>query len=246
MLEDAIRYQTQGEDWLKRVAIGGVVAFLSFFFIPLFTLQGYMLEVMRRVLGGQRDNPPAWDELDLVDITVDGLKHFVVIVPYIFVVLLLAGIPAGLLFLVGAVGDISILVVFGTLVGGLCYLVGIIAAAVVIPVATGNFVRKDSIAAGFDIGVLRTLVTNRAMLKAVLIGIAINVIGNAVTTMLLFTIVGILAFPFVTFVIQSALFYVWARGFAEAYEQEFGEPPLTAVTTTDDDTSVDSPSEEPV
>jgi len=246
MLEDAFRYQTQGDDWLKRVAIGGVVAFLSFFIIPAFTLQGYMLEVMRRVMGGRVEDPPAWDSLDLVETTIDGLRHMVVIVPYALVVLLLAGLPIVALVTIGVLTGSNSLWVLGGLLGVLLYLVGLLAIAVVAPIATANFVRNDSIAAGFDISVIRRLATNKTMLTAVLLGVAINIIGNAVTTALLFTVVGILAFPFIQFVVQSALFYVWARGFADAYEEEYGEPPLTATAETDTDDTAGSPTEEPI
>lgn len=252
MLEDSIRYQTQGEDWLKRVGIGGGVVFVGLFLgillfplVLLLTLQGYMLEVMRRVLAGDTENPPEWGELDLVETTIDGLRHYGVIIPYTLVALLLAGIPFGGLFLIGALAGIDLLVILAWLVGGLLYFVAIIAAAVVIPVATGNFVRKDSIAAGFDLGVLRTLVTNRTMLKAVLIAFGVNIIASAVGSALGFTIIGLLAVPWVQFVFQSAVFYVWADGFADAYEEEYGEPPLAGTTEsgTDDPTS---PAEEPV
>ncbi|WP_434530402.1 hypothetical protein ACODNH_13125 [Haloarcula sp. NS06] len=53
MIEDALRYQTQGDDWAKRIGLGGVVLFFGFLIVPLFTFQGYMLEVMRRVLRGR-------------------------------------------------------------------------------------------------------------------------------------------------------------------------------------------------
>jgi hypothetical protein len=237
MLEDALRYQTQGEDWVQRVGIGGVVSFLTFLLIPAFTLQGYMLEVMRRVMRGEIENPPEWGDVDIVDITVDGLRHFVVIVPYMLGLLLLTGIPFGIFAVVGVVADSGIMLFLGLAVGGLLYLVGLVAMAITVPVATANFVREDSITAGFDVGVLRTLVTNRTMLKAVGFGVIVNLVGNALSTVLLFTFVGILALPFVQFAVQSALFYIWATGFADAYEAEFGDRP---VPTTDASESEDA------
>lgn len=237
MLEDSIKYQTQGADWLKRVGIGGVVALLSIFIVPAFTLQGYMLEVMRRVMGGDTDDPPAWDELDLVDTTVDGLRHIVVVLPYTVGTLLLAAIPAGIIAVIGAVTGSEGLLFLAFLVGGLFYFVGIIAVAVLLPIATANFVRKDSIAAGFDVGVIRTLATNRTMLTAVLLAFGVNIIASAIGSVLGFTIVGLIAVPWVQFFFQSAVFYVWGSGFADAYEEEYGEPPVvTGGDTGRDDT----------
>ncbi|WP_424002912.1 DUF4013 domain-containing protein [Haloarcula salina] len=226
MIEDALRYQTQGDDWLKRVAIGGGVLFLGIFILPLFTFQGYMLEVMRRVMRGETETPPAWGDLDLVEITVDGVRHTVVMVGYALALLVVLAIP-GVVIFTGIVGESGALAVLGVLVGGLVYLAGVLAMAAVLPVATGNFVKEDSIGAGFDLDVLRAVVTNRTMLMAVLMAFAVNIIVSAVSSVLGFTIVGYLLVPFVAFVGQSGIMYIWADGFADAYEEEFGEPPLS-------------------
>jgi len=231
MIEDALRYQAQGDDWVKRVAIGGVVLFFGFFIVPLFTFQGYMLEVMRRVLGGETDMPPAWDELDLVDITVDGIRHTVVVLGYGLVLTLVLAIP-GLLMIGGGLGGSEGLLLVGFLVAALLYFIGVLAMAVILPVATGNFVRADSIAAGFDRGVLLSVGTNRTMLLAVVMAFAVNIIVSVGATILGFTIVGYLAVPFLAFVGQSAIMYVWGRGFADAYEAEYGEPPLAPTSGT--------------
>ncbi|MBV0900550.1 DUF4013 domain-containing protein [Haloarcula salina] len=225
MIEDALRYQTQGDDWLKRVAIGGGVLFLGFLLVPLFTFQGYMLEVMRRVMRGETETPPAWGDLDLVETTVDGVRHTVVVLGYGLALLVVLAVP-GVVMFVGIAGESGALAVLGVLVGGLVYLAGVLAMAAVLPVATGNFVKEDSIAAGFDLDVLRAVVTNRTMLMAVLMAFAVNIIVSAVSSVLGFTIVGYLLVPFVAFVGQSGIMYIWAEGFADAYEEEYGEPPL--------------------
>ncbi|QIO24022.1 DUF4013 domain-containing protein [Haloarcula sp. JP-L23] len=235
MIEDSIKYQTQGDSWLKRILIGGLLLFPgALLIIPLFTFNGYMLEVMRRVMGGDTLNPPEWGDADLADLTVDGLKHAVIVLAYTLVVLLVAGIPFFGLVLAGVGTDVGGLSVLGFLIGGLVYLVGALALAVVLPVATGNFVRVDSISAAFDLDVLRTLVTNGTMLKAVVFGFVVNVLMQVVSSILGITVVGYLAVPFLVFAGQSAIFYIWAEGFSDAYEAEYGEPPLAGVggTTT--------------
>ncbi|WP_058992598.1 DUF4013 domain-containing protein [Haloarcula sp. CBA1127] len=231
MIEDALRYQTQGDDWAKRVALGGVVLFFGFLLVPLFTFQGYMLEVMRRVLRGETDTPPAWDELDLVDITVDGVRHTVVVMGYGLLLTLVLAIP-GLLVLGGGLGGSEGLLLVGLLVAALLYFIGVLAMAVVLPVATGNFVRTDSIAAGFDRDVLSSVGTNRTMLMAVVMAFAVNILVSVGATVLGFTIIGYLVVPFLAFVGQSAIMYIWGRGFADAYEEEYGEPPLVSTTST--------------
>ncbi|MBX0295085.1 DUF4013 domain-containing protein [Haloarcula nitratireducens] len=232
MIEDGLRYQTQGDDWLERVLIGGIVGFLGVFVVPAFTFSGYMLEVMRRVMGGDTKNPPEWGDLDLVEMTVDGLRYVALTLVYGLAFALVAGLPI-LVFLLGGYGtDSGVLVGFGLLLGGLLYLLGLLALAVVLPVATANFVAEDSIGAGFDTTVLRDVVANGTMLKAIVFGVVINVIVQVVGSVLLFTLVGILLLPFVGFVGQSAVMYVWARGFADAYEEEYGRPPLEGPTAS--------------
>jgi len=113
----------------------------------------------------------------------------------------------------------------GLLAGLGLYSLGALAFQVVAPIATGNFVLKDRIGAGFDLGVVRDLATNRTLLVAVLYGFLVNVGMGAVTTVLGLTLVGYLAVPWVVFVGQSAIYYVWARGFADAYREEYGELP---------------------
>ncbi|EMA28768.1 DUF4013 domain-containing protein [Haloarcula japonica] len=231
MIEDALRYQTQGDDWTKRVALGGVVLFFGFLLVPLFTFQGYMLEVMRRVLRGETDTPPAWDELDLVDITVDGVRHTVVVMGYGLLLTLALAIPV-LLVIGGGLGGSEGLLLVGFLVAALLYFIGVLAMAVILPVATGNFVRADSIAAGFDRDVLTSVGTSRTMLMAVVMAFAVNILVSVGATVLGFTIVGYLVVPFLAFVGQSAIMYIWGRGFADAYEEEYGEPPLAPTTST--------------
>ena len=232
MIEDALRYQTQGDDWVKRTLIGGGLLTLgllfSFLILPLaalLTFNGYMLEVMRRVMDGEKTVPPEWGELDLAETTIRGLKHAVIVLAFTMVVLFLAGIPFALFVGVGAAADAGGLSLLGVLIGGVLYLAGSLVLAAVLPVATGNFVRTGRIGAGFDFGVLRTLVTNRTMLVAVLYAFVVNILLSVVANVLGFTIVGFLAVPFVAFVAQSAIFYIWADGFADAYEAEYGQRP---------------------
>lgn len=248
MIEDAIRYQLEGDNWIERVLIGGGVLFLGIFIIPLFTLNGYMVEVMRRVLRGETSTPPEWGDVDLVELTVDGVKQAIIAVAYGLLIFILAGIPVALFVGVGAAADVGSISVLGFLVGVGIYLVGSVAMLVILPVATANFVTEDRVGAGFDLGVIRTLGTNRTMLMAVVFAFVVNVLMSAVTGALGFTLVGYLAVPFVFFVGQSAIFYIWAEGFADAYEEAYGEPPLGdrsggddggVVGSTDDDGPTD-------
>ncbi len=226
MIEAALRYQTEGDGWLKRVAIGGGAMLLAFFiFIPIFTVYGYVLEVMRQVLRGDTDTPPEWGDYDIVQLSVNGLKAFVILFVYGLVIGAVTLLPAGVLVLVGALlgsGSISAL---GGLIGGVLYLVGVIAIAVVAPIMICNFLVEDDLGAGFDIGVLRTFATNRAMLRAVVLAILVNFGLSIVSGVLGLTVIGAPVGFVVSFVGLSAVAYIWASGFADAYREIHGELP---------------------
>lgn len=232
MIEDAIKYQTQGEDWVRRVLIGGGVLaagiLLFFLVVPLvafITFNGYLLEVIRRVMRGETTNPPEWGELDLVAVTVNGLRHAVIAFGYGIVLLVLSALPVVLLGGIGAAADSGLFSGLGFLIGFGIYFLGALVFQVIAPIATGNFVLEDRIGAGFDFGVISDLATNRTLLVAVLYGFLINVGMSAVASILGFTLVGYLALPWLIFVGQSSIYYVWARGFADAYREEYGELP---------------------
>ncbi len=70
------------------------------------------------------------------------------------------------------------------------------------------------------------------MLMAVVMAFGVNILISVGATVLGFTIIGYLAVPFLAFVGQSAIMYVWGRGFADAYDEEYGEPPLAPTTGT--------------
>lgn len=223
MIEAALRYQTQGEDWVKRVLIGGAAAFLAFLiFIPIFTVYGYMLEVIRRVLMGDTATPPEWDEYDIVELSINGAKGFAILFAYGLVVGFVTLLPAGVLFLLGAVLGSGIITALGTLIGGLLYLVGVVIIAGIAPIMVCNFVLTDDLSAGFDIDVLRTFITNRTMLRAIGLAIVVNFLVGIVSGVLLVTIVGP---AIVSFVGLSAVAYIWANGFADAYREINGELP---------------------
>ncbi|WP_276249890.1 DUF4013 domain-containing protein [Haloarcula rara] len=225
MLEAALRYQTQGEDWIKRVGIGGVLLFFFWLFVPVLTVYGYMMEVVRRVLRGDTENPPSWGEFDIVDLTIQGAKTFAILFAYGIVVGLVAGIPSAVISFIGAVAGIEILSLLGSLVGFVLNFAGSLLLAIVVPVALSNFVLKDELAAGFDVNVLKRVCTSRTMLRAVGFAIVISILMQVVSTVVGITIIGLLVVPFIFFVGFSAIAFVWASGFADAYREIHGELP---------------------
>jgi len=225
MIEQALRYQTEGDDWVKRIAIGGGLIFFSIFLIPIFTVYGYLLEVIRNAMRGDLEEPPAWGEYDLVDLTINGLKAFVILFAYSFVVSIVAWVPSTLLGAIGGALDLGILALLGTLVYFVLSLAGSLAVAVIAPVALGNFVLEEDISAGFDVNVLKNVATEMAMLRAVGLGIAIYLLTAIVSSVVSIFVITILIVPFIFFAGISGMALVWGQGFAEAYRDAFGDLP---------------------
>jgi len=223
MIKSALRYQTQGDDWIKRVLIGGAVVLLAnLVFLPLFTVYGYMMEVMRQTLRDETGAPPEWGDYDIVELSIDGAKAFVIQFAYTTGIGLIVLLPSGILLLLSLLLQSRIIGLLSVLVGGVLSLVAVLLIGIVVPVTVGNFVITDDIAAGFDIGMLRSVGTNRKMLRAAAIGIGINFLISILSGVLLITFVGPAIVAFIGF---SAIAIIWANGFADAYREIHGELP---------------------
>jgi len=218
MIEKALRYQTEGDDWVKRIAIGGGLLLFSIFLIPVFTVYGYLLEVVRNALRGDVEQPPKWGDYDLVDLTINGLKAFVILFAYSFVVSIISWVPSTLLGAIGGALDIGLFALLGTLVYLTLSLVGGLAVAVITPVALSNFVLKEEISAGFDINVMKNIIPEIAMLRAVGISIVIYLITAIASGVVSILVITALIVPFILFVGISGIALVWGQGFAEAYD----------------------------
>lgn len=58
----ALSFMFEEQDWVKKLIIAIVILCLSIFILPYFILQGYMIEIMRRVGRDQTPQLPAWDD----------------------------------------------------------------------------------------------------------------------------------------------------------------------------------------
>ena len=221
MLGDAFSYLRRDDGWLRTVLIGGVLLLLSPLFLPTLVVQGYLVRVLRGVVGGAGD-PPVFDEW--VEMLVDGVKLLVVQLVYglvpgglVFLGSLVAGLGA---YLAGGGGRAGAGVGAGVgLLAGilflLAFLLGLLAAYVT-PAAVANFAREGELAAAFDLATVREVVSSRAYLVAALYAVAAGIVVAVGTTLVAATIVGLVLVPFVAFYGQVAVYHVLARGFAES------------------------------
>ena len=157
MFNESLRYIQRREDWVKTVAIGGVLSFLSFLLVPIVLVAGYYVRVLRSTMHGE-EMPPAFDEWG--DLATDGLKAVVIGFVYSLVPSVIGGVVfaiAGVSFFGGAANDSGGLALAGGLiflVGSLIVLVLGLAVAYVLPAALANFVERESLGAAIDDGSL--------------------------------------------------------------------------------------------
>lgn len=201
MLEDSLSYPTNGEGWLKKIFIGGVLSLFGALIVPGIFVQGYFVRVLRSAALGE-ETPPAFDEWG--DMLVDGLKTILISVGYLAVPYL---VLIAVTFVFGGTDGGSVV----GLVVGVGAFVFLLVAAYVLPAALTNFALRDSVRAAFEFRtVIDAAVSGRyfvAVLLAVLVGTFLGIVGS-VLMILLFTGV------FVLFYAQVVTFYLFARGCA--------------------------------
>lgn len=213
MLEDGLSYPLRG-DWIGRVAIGGILGFLSILVVPALAISGYTLEVIRQTVAGE-DEPPEWD--DWGGLIVDGIKVAVVAFVYSIVpTIVVLGVGITMLGIGGAAGDTGGGIVAG--VGILTFLLLIPVMFIVyylVPAALANMAIEGNLGAAFDVDVMRDVVLTSEYFLAVLMPIVVGILLNVVASILAVTVVGLVLVPFVSFYGQVAVFRMFGTAFAD-------------------------------
>ncbi|WP_101297905.1 DUF4013 domain-containing protein [Halegenticoccus soli] len=221
MITESITYLRNSEDWVKTVLIGGLLSLLSFLVVPTFTVIGYLLRVLRSTMRGD-ETPPEFGEWG--DMTVDGLKGFVIAAVY-GLVPVVVGLALVLFGAVGAsVGNSDAAGVFGgivALIGALIALVLGLAAAYVIPAALANYAEHDRLGAGFAVGELRPVLTSGTYATGWLYAFVVVVAGGFVAGLLnVVPLLGFVVGAFVTFYAAVAAYYIIGRTWGKLHPVE--------------------------
>ncbi|HEY3290992.1 MAG TPA: DUF4013 domain-containing protein [Anaerolineae bacterium] len=150
----AIQHPFEDKDWVSKIAIGSVIALVPVF---NFTLNGYMLAVMRNTSRGHDVPLPLWE--NLTGYLIDGLKMFVVQLMYAIPILALG---LGLMVLTFVAGLLTnhfdsasdaITTVYGLLVTGTGCIVFVylLAFSFLLPALYIGLARTDEIASALRI-----------------------------------------------------------------------------------------------
>jgi len=231
MFQEALNYPRNGDSAVKNVAIGGILLFLSFLFVPTFFVLGYVVRSLRYVLDGIEE-PPAFDEWG--ELFMDGLKAFAIGLVYSFVptVLVLVTLFAGGVSL-GLSGPGE-----GNLAFGLVAVVAVLATVVVsllvayvLPAAIVAWVRTDSLGAAFSPDELRVLAFSKTYATGWAVAVGISLLGGIAVGVLNAVLIGALLAPFVTFYANVAGAHAIGSAVREMPAVEDGsENPVTQPT----------------
>ena len=161
----AFTFVFEDKDWIKKVLIAAGILLVGIFFswvllIPLILasvlLGGYVVEITRRVIRGDVDTLPQWDNWSAL--IVDGLKVVVIAIVYslpLIIVSVCLGIPIGILS--DNAQEISSL--HSALLSCISMLYAI-AVTLVLPAAIGKFADTGDLGAAFRFGEVFSLVRN--------------------------------------------------------------------------------------
>ena len=213
-LDEAVRYPTRSDSWIKTVLIGGILIFFGFLLVPLFLVYGYTVRSIGAVLADD-PSPPEFDEWG--ELFVDGALAWIISIVYLLVPLLVAGFTIG-----GSIAAVATGSEIGAAAGAGGLLVGLtistilsLAFGYLAVVAVVNFAREGQFGAAFDLDVIKTVALDRDYAIAWLVSVGVFLIAGVVSSI---PFVGWIITPFVSFYAAIVAADLWAGGFTRALE----------------------------
>ncbi|MDS0258971.1 DUF4013 domain-containing protein [Haloarcula sp. S1CR25-12] len=185
---------------MKNVAIGGILLFLSFLFVPALAAFGYVVRSLRHVLNGVEE-PPEFD--DWGDLLTDGAKAFAIGLVYALIpaaIAVVAVLASGATLGLGGNGAGSGLVVgLIALVAALLVFVVSLLSAYIVPAAVVAWVRTDSLGAAFSPRELRVLAFSKTYATGWAVALGIGLLAGIVSSALGAVFIGTVLVPFIAF-----------------------------------------------
>lgn len=209
----SIRYVMEDRQWLSKLLIGVLMSVLGFLIVPALILQGYVVKIIRHVMGGNLDSLPEWD--DWGKLLKDGFFVTVAQIVYTlpFIILMFIGIAAtGGIASVSGSEDLAALAATG---GGLVLFCLVILFAVALlfltPAILIQYAIKDDFGACFRFGEVADIIRNNmadiliAFLVTLVAGIAISLIVGVLSLIpclgwIAAFLIGLAVGPYISFV----------------------------------------------
>ncbi|MGM0606261.1 MAG: DUF4013 domain-containing protein [Halobacteriota archaeon] len=211
---EAIAYPMENDEWITTVGIGGILALLGVFLIPLFLVYGYVVRVIRASTAGEPEPPTFGDWGALL---VEGLQAWVIGLVYMLIPVVVGAVTVGSSIAALATGsEAGAAAGFGGMFVGLTvtFLLTIVFGYVAVA-AVVNFAREERFGAGFDVGVIQQVAFDREYAIAWLVSavgfFAVSLVGGI-------PFIGWIVAPFVGFYVAIVAADLWADGFASAID----------------------------
>ena len=220
----AFTFVFEDEDWIVKVLIGmgilvaGIVLFWLVIpaILAALLLSGYSLEITRRVIRGDDEVLPAWD--DWGQLLVDGIQVFIIGLVYALPMIiagLCVGVPLGWMSenSEGAAAFLSLVLSCFNLLWG-------IVLSLTLPAAIGKFAAEGELASAFRFGEVIALIRDN-LTTYVITAVMVWVTGIISGLGLLFCFIGVFFTGVYTELVNGHLY-------GQAYREATGQAPLAA------------------
>jgi hypothetical protein len=186
----SFRFVKDDSQWLSKLLIGVLMSILSFLILPALILQGYVVKIIRHVMGGDWDNLPEWDNYG--KLLKDGFFVTVAELVYTlpFIILMMVGFAAtgGMASMADRGSDVAGLLASGA--GILMFCLSVLFIAVLLflmPAIMIQYAIKDDFGALFRFGEVFAIMRNH------IADILIVFLVSIVATMALSLVIGVIA-----------------------------------------------------
>lgn len=177
MLTESIAYLTRSDEMWKTGIIGGLLMLFGVLLLPLFLVWGYVVRVLERTTRGD-DEAPRFE--DWGGMLIDGAKASVILLAYSLVPIVVGGVLVGTAMVVAG-GSADAIGATAAVLAGLVTVATVLVVAYAVPAAITNFAVEGRLAAGFDVGTIRSILASGTYAVAWLLALGIVVAGSIVT-----------------------------------------------------------------
>jgi hypothetical protein len=204
----AFTFVFDDEDWLKKIGLGGLLSLIPL--LGIFLVLGWGFEVTRRVISGEAEVLPDWN--DFGGYLTRGFLVFLVAFIYLLPVILIQSCTS-LPYLYDSVDDAyyAIVSVITFCFGCLTFLYSLV-AYLILPAAFGKYAVTDQLADAFKLGEIFTLVKdNLGSYALVLLG---GIIASIVAS--LGTIACVIGVLFTTVYSMAINGHLWGQAYLDS------------------------------
>lgn len=212
-INKSFRYVMEDKQWISKLLIAVVMSILSFLILPALILQGYLVKIIRQVMGGQWDGLPEWE--DYGELLKDGffvtVAQIVYTLPFILL-MIIGGLATGGIGSLSSGDDLAAVAATG---GGILLFCLIILLAIAFlfltPAILIQYAVKDDFGACFRFGEVFDIIRNHT--ADILIAFLVTVVAAIVLSLVLgvlaiipclgwiaAAVIGLAIGPYITFV----------------------------------------------